>query len=73
PSKTRQLAQSQGGEQIRKDGPQTHLSHARTPTKGGSLILLNITLSELIWADLRNRYLWLVLAVMQSFGAIGWY
>jgi phospho-N-acetylmuramoyl-pentapeptide-transferase len=61
-----------GGQPIRKDGPQSHFSKAGTPTMGGSLILLAIVLSTLLWADLRNRYVWILLAVLVSFGAIGW-
>lgn len=73
PAMIRKLAQFKGGQPIRTDGPQTHFSKAGTPTMGGSLILLTVTLSVLMWADLRNRYVWLVLAVMLCFGAIGWY
>ncbi|KAF1013989.1 MAG: Phospho-N-acetylmuramoyl-pentapeptide-transferase [Stenotrophomonas maltophilia] len=73
PAVIRRLAQFKGGQPIRKDGPQSHFSKAGTPTMGGSLILLTVTLSVLMWADLRNRYVWLVLAVMLCFGAIGWY
>ena len=68
PAMIRKLAQFKGGQPIRKDGPQTHFSKAGTPTMGGSLILLTITLSVLMWADLRNRYVWLVLAVMLAVG-----
>ena len=60
------------GQPIRSDGPQTHLSKAGTPTMGGALILLTVTLSTLLWANLRNRYVWLVLAVLLGFGLIGW-
>ncbi len=73
PAVIRKLAQFKGGQPIRQDGPQTHFSKAGTPTMGGSLILLTVTLSVLLWGDLRNRYVWLVLAVMVCFGAIGWY
>src|SRR6185437_9776152 len=73
PAMIRKLAQFKGGQPIRTDGPQTHFSKAGTPTMGGSLILLTVTLSVLMWADLRNRYVWRVLAVMLCFGAIGWY
>lgn len=73
PAVIRKLAQFKGGQPIRQDGPQTHFSKAGTPTMGGSLILLTVTLSVLLWGDLRNRYVWLVLAVMICFGAIGWY
>jgi len=62
-----------GGQPIRTDGPQTHFVKAGTPTMGGFLILLTITGATLLWGDLRNRYIWLLLAVLVSFGAIGWY
>src|SRR5687768_16483978 len=66
------LAKLKGGQPIRKDGPQSHFSKAGTPTMGGALILLAILLSTLLWADLRNRYVWVLLGVLASFGAIGW-
>jgi phospho-N-acetylmuramoyl-pentapeptide-transferase len=66
------LAKLKGGQPIRKDGPASHFSKAGTPTMGGALILLAIVLSTLLWADLRNRYVWVLLAVLVSFGAIGW-
>jgi phospho-N-acetylmuramoyl-pentapeptide-transferase len=66
------LAQLKGGQPIRTDGPQSHFSKAGTPTMGGTLILLTISLSTLMWADLRNKYVWVLLAVMLAFGAIGW-
>ena len=62
-----------GGQPIRSDGPATHFVKAGTPTMGGALILLTITLSTLLWGDLRNRYVWVLLFVLISFGAIGWY
>ena len=61
-----------GGQPIRTDGPQTHFVKAGTPTMGGFLILLTITLATLLWGDLRNRYVWVVLAVLVGFGLIGW-
>jgi phospho-N-acetylmuramoyl-pentapeptide-transferase len=66
------LARLKGGQPIRKDGPQSHFSKAGTPTMGGALILMSIVLATLLWADLRNRYVWLLLGVLVSFGAIGW-
>ena len=62
-----------GGQPIRADGPQSHFSKAGTPTMGGALILITVLASVLLWGDLRNRYVWLVLAVMVAFGAIGWW
>ncbi len=61
------------GQVIRDDGPKSHLSKAGTPTMGGTLILVAITLSTLLWADLANRYIWLVLVVTLGFGAIGFW
>src|SRR5690606_40999522 len=57
----------------RQDGPQTHFSKAGTPTMGGGLILITVLASVLLWGDLRNRYVWVVLLVMAAFGAIGWW
>jgi len=73
PAVIRKLAQFKGGQPIRQDGPQTHFSKAGTPTMGGALILLTIFLSVMMWGDLRNRYVWVVMAVMVAFGTIGWY
>ena len=72
PAFIRKLAQFKG-QPIRTDGPQSHFSKAGTPTMGGGLILLTVLASVLLWGDLRNKYVWLVLAVMIAFGAIGWY
>ena len=60
------------GQAVRNDGPQTHLVKQGTPTMGGILILSSITLSTLLWADLSNRFVWLVLVVTLGFGWIGW-
>ena len=60
------------GQAVRTDGPQSHLSKSGTPTMGGALILSAIGISTLLWADLANRYVWVVLAVTLLFGAIGW-
>ena len=72
PAMIRKLAEFKG-QPIRQDGPKTHFSKAGTPTMGGALILLTVLASVLLWGDLRNRYVWVVLLVMVSFGAIGWY
>jgi len=61
-----------GGQPIRSDGPQSHLSKAGTPTMGGALIIAAVSASTLLWADLRNRYVWVVLLVLLGFGLIGW-
>ncbi len=68
----RKLSHHQVGQFVRDDGPQSHLSKAGTPTMGGALILAAIAVSTLLWADLSNRYIWVVLAVTLLFGAIGW-
>ncbi|GFZ92805.1 phospho-N-acetylmuramoyl-pentapeptide-transferase [Dyella caseinilytica] len=73
PALIRKLAALKAGQVVRKDGPQTHLSKAGTPTMGGVMILLSVAVATLLWADLDNRYVWLVLAVMVCFGAIGFY
>jgi len=72
PAMIRRLTLYKVGQMVRSDGPQTHLSKAGTPTMGGALILVAITLSVLLWGSLNNHYLWLVLLVMLGFGAIGW-
>jgi phospho-N-acetylmuramoyl-pentapeptide-transferase len=60
------------GQSVRTDGPQTHLVKQGTPTMGGAMVLLSIAISTLLWADLSNRFVWVVLFVMIGFGAIGW-
>ncbi len=60
------------GQQVRSYGMETHLVKSGTPTMGGVLILLSITISTLLWFDLSNRFVWIVLFVTLSFGAIGW-
>ncbi|MFN4291150.1 MAG: phospho-N-acetylmuramoyl-pentapeptide-transferase [Permianibacter sp.] len=65
------LRRYQVGQTVRKDGPQTHLSKSGTPTMGGTLILVSIALSTLLWANLDNRFVWVVLLVTLGFGAIG--
>ena len=72
PCMIRRLSLHQIGQQIRDDGPQAHLVKAGTPTMGGALILVAIACATLLWADLRNFYVWLVLSVMFGFGLIGW-
>jgi len=59
------------GQQIREVGPQSHLPKAGTPTMGGALILLAILVSTVLWANLSNRFVWIVLAVTVAFGIIG--
>ena len=72
PKVIRKLNRLQMGQSIRDDGPKTHLSKAGTPTMGGALILLSIFVSSLLWSDLSNRYVWVVMAVTFCFGLIGW-
>lgn len=68
----RRLVEGQIGQSVRDDGPQSHLSKAGTPTMGGAMILLAIAMSTLLWGDLTNLYIWIVLGVTLGFGAIGW-
>lgn len=72
PAMIRRLSRYQIGQHIRDDGPQSHLSKAGTPTMGGALILIAIAIATLLWADLRNRYVWIVLLTTLAFGAVGW-
>lgn len=72
PMVIRKLNDLQMGQAIRSDGPKTHLSKAGTPTMGGALILLAIFISTLLWADLGNRYVWIVLGTTLAFGLVGW-
>ena len=60
------------GQPVRGYAMETHLSKTGTPTMGGVLILLSIALSTLLWFELSNRFVWLVLIVTFGFGAIGW-
>ncbi|HLC26068.1 MAG TPA: phospho-N-acetylmuramoyl-pentapeptide-transferase [bacterium] len=66
-----ELRRRQIGQTIREDGPRSHFSKAGTPTMGGLLILIALTLPTLLWADLTNRYIWLMLFSTLGFGAIG--
>ena len=59
------------GQVIRDDGPESHLTKAGTPTMGGTLILIAIFISSLLWSDLDNRHVWVVLIVTGIFGAVG--
>ncbi len=61
------------GQPIRSDGPQTHQLKRGTPTMGGLMMLAGITVSTLLWAPLSNGYVWVVIAVMLAYGAIGFY
>ena len=68
----RRLTALKIGQPIRGYGMESHLSKSGTPTMGGVLILLCISISTLLWADLSNRFVWIVLLVMLGFGGIGW-
>ena len=68
----RRLSLLQIGQTVRDDGPQSHLVKAGTPTMGGALILVAISVSTLLWSDLDNRFVWVVLLVTLLFGAVGW-
>ena len=72
PALIRELKKLHFGQAVRTDGPKTHLAKDGTPTMGGALILAAITLSTLCWADLGNRFIWVVLFVTLGYGAIGW-
>lgn len=72
PPMIRWLQKLQIGQMVRNDGPQSHLSKAGTPTMGGVLIVVAITVSCLLWGDLRQASLWLVLYVTISCGMVGW-
>jgi phospho-N-acetylmuramoyl-pentapeptide-transferase len=72
PVMIRKLTAYKIGQAVRDDGPKSHLTKAGTPTMGGALILISIAVTTVLWADLRNRYVWVVLVVTLGFGIIGW-
>jgi len=72
PMMIRRLLALQIGQNVRDDGPQSHSVKAGTPTMGGSLILVAIALGTLLWADLSNVFVWVVLITTLLFGAVGW-
>lgn len=72
PRMIRWLSQYKVGQVVRDDGPKSHFSKAGTPTMGGALILVAIALTTLVWSDLKNPYVWVVLITTLGFGAIGW-
>ena len=72
PTVIRKLTAYKIGQAVRDDGPRSHLIKAGTPTMGGALILLSIAITTLLWGDLENRFVWVVLLVTLAFGAIGW-
>ncbi len=71
PIMIRHLTFHQIGQNVRDNGPQTHLVKAGTPTMGGTLVILVVILSTLLWADLVNRFVWIALGVTLAFGVIG--
>src|SRR5579863_3314470 len=73
PSLIKRLSRYQIGQVVRDDGPQTHLIKAGTPTMGGTLILVTTFISTLLWAELDNRQVWLVVGTTFAFGLIGFY
>lgn len=72
PRMIQRLTLYQVGQVVRNNGPQSHLSKAGTPTMGGALILVAIGVATLLWSDLSNRFVWVVLLVTLLFGVIGW-
>jgi phospho-N-acetylmuramoyl-pentapeptide-transferase len=72
PKMIKSLSVNQLGQPVRDDGPKTHLLKAGTPTMGGALILTAISVATVLWADLENHYVWIVLFVTLSFGVIGY-
>ncbi|HSH41665.1 MAG TPA: phospho-N-acetylmuramoyl-pentapeptide-transferase [Arenicellales bacterium] len=72
PVMIRRLSQHQIGQTVRQDGPPTHFDKVGTPTMGGAMILVSVVISTLLWADLTNRFVWVVLLVTLAFGVIGW-
>ena len=72
PAVIRRLRELKIGQPVRGYGMESHLSKSGTPTMGGVLILLSIAVSTLLWVDLSNRFVWIVLLVTLGFGAIGW-
>jgi len=72
PMMIRWLQAASIGQSVRDDGPSSHLSKAGTPTMGGAMILVAVSVSVLLWSDLSVRHVWVVLFVTAAFGAIGW-
>lgn len=71
PAMIRRLSKYKVGQTVRQDGPETHLIKAGTPTMGGALILVAIGIATVLWSDLSNQYVWVVLVVTLAFGIIG--
>ncbi|MDD9810174.1 MAG: phospho-N-acetylmuramoyl-pentapeptide-transferase [Gammaproteobacteria bacterium] len=73
PRVIRKLSAHQISQTVRADGPPTHAGKVGTPTMGGALILLSVLLSTLLWGDLANRFIWVILFTTTAFGVIGWF
>ncbi len=73
PTMIRRLTVHNVGQTIRELGPESHFSKAGTPTMGGALILVAVTFSVLMWANLSNHYIWVLLGVTIAFGAVGFW
>src|SRR5699024_6181393 len=73
PKVIRKLLELKVGQAVRQYGLESHLVKDGTPTMGGVLVLIAIALSTLLWADLSNRFVWVVLFVTVGFGAVGWF
>ncbi len=71
PGMIRRLSRYKIGQTVRDDGPESHFSKAGTPTMGGALILVAVAIATLLWGDLSNRYVWVVLLTTLAFGAVG--
>jgi phospho-N-acetylmuramoyl-pentapeptide-transferase len=67
------LREFQIGQHIREDGPQSHQKKAGTPTMGGVLIIISVVIPTLLWADLRNSYIWVTLLGLVGYGMIGFF
>jgi len=72
PAMIRKLTLYKIGQSVRDDGPKSHLAKNGTPTMGGALILVSVTITTLLWADLSNEYVWVALLTLVGFGLIGW-
>ena len=72
PYMIRRLCRYKIGQVVRNDGPESHLSKAGTPTMGGALILVAVTVTTLLWGRLDNHYVWVVLLTTLAFGVVGW-
>lgn len=71
PAMIRRLSRYKIGQTVRDDGPESHLVKTGTPTMGGALILVAVAVATLLWSDLGNRYVWVVLLTTLAFGAVG--